>query len=535
MDRLRALVGLRWRLELRAMRWAPERALGLALAVPALLLFSAFATVAVFVGTRALAASDPGLLLPVGSLLATVVGVFWLLSPLITGVALSETHDVSRVLHFPVAPATLVAASLAANLAQPAVLAKMPIVLGVAVGAADRLSQWPLTLLGVGLTFAFILAADQLLTLLMHGLSRNRRVRDVALFTGLALGFALSLLPLLFFSAGAPPLRALRGLVIDGDLLALSPFAWGVRAALHAGRGDTAGFLGWGVAGVAAVGVALAASAALLRRLYRGELDLGGAVEAGRGAPARMPLPGALGALVEKDLRMAWRDPALKATLLVGMAGPLLFLFFILQARGPGGVGRGLFLLAAFVGAASFGGNAFGLERRGIALLMSLPVDRWRILVAKNLTGLALRLPGLMVVVVAGLVVAPVYLPAALTAALCGAMLAAAGDNYFSVLFPVAVPEPGKTLSGGAGRRGLGAAALGAMMFAASLALAAPFLLLAWLPVLFETPLLWLGSLPLALAGAASVYAMLVAGAARLLERREAEVLERILASAGDA
>jgi hypothetical protein len=53
--------------------------------------------------------------------------------------------------------------------------------------------------------------------------------------------------------------------------------------------------------------------------------------------------------------------------------------------------------------------------------------------------------------------------------------------------------------------------------------------LLAWLPRLFAMPWLWLVTLPLALAGAAAVYAMLIAGAERLLLRREPEVLERIL------
>ena len=42
-------------------------------------------------------------------------------------------------------------------------------------------------------------------------------------------------------------------------------------------------------------------------------------------------------------------------------------------------------------------------------------------------------------------------------------------------------------------------------------------------------PWLWMVTLPLALAGAAAVYAMLVAGAEKLLRRREPDVLERIL------
>jgi ABC-2 type transport system permease protein len=533
-DRLIALVALRWKLELRAMRWAPERLVGLLVALPMLLLMSAFGAAAVFFGVRSLASSDPEVLLPLASLAATVVGLFWLLSPLLTGVALSETHDVTRLLHFPVPSRTLVASSLLANLVQPAVLAKIPILLGVAVGASASMAAWPAAFAGVALSFAFILAADQVATLVLHGLFRNRRARDIGLFVGLAFGFVLSLLPVLFFAAGLPRLGALRRLLVERDVFVLSPFAWGVRAAIHAGRGESAAFAAYATAGTAAVALAMGVAALLVRRIHRGELDLGGPSAGVEGSPARMVLPGALGALLEKDLRIAWRDPALKATVLMSMAGPLLFLFFVFQTRGPQAFGRGLLLLAAFVGASSFGGNAFGMERRGIALLMSLPIERWRILAAKNAGALILRLPGLLVLAAGALVASPAYVAAALTVALCAALLASGVDNYYSILFPTSVPEPGKSLAGG-GRRGFGAAVVGAFLFTGSLVLAAPFLVLAWLPVIAGRPALWLVSLPLALAGAAAVYGMLVAGAAAVLERREPELLERMLASAGDA
>ena len=67
------------------------------------------------------------------------------------------------------------------------------------------------------------------------------------------------------------------------------------------------------------------------------------------------------------------------------------------------------------------------------------------------------------------------------------------------------------------------------LLLGVTLLLAAPFLFLAWLPLLLGRPVFWLATLPLALAGAAAVYAMLLAGAARLLERREPELMERIL------
>jgi hypothetical protein len=72
----------------------------------------------------------------------------------------------------------------------------------------------------------------------------------------------------------------------------------------------------------------------------------------------------------------------------------------------------------------------------------------------------------------------------------------------------------------------------GMLLLGAALLLAAPFAFLAWLPLLLGRPLLWLVSLPLALAGAAAVYAMLLAGAARLFSGREPELIERILGEA---
>src|SRR5207249_2288233 len=174
-------------------------------------------------------------------------------------------------------------------------------------------------------------------------------------------------------------------------------------------------------------------------------------------------------------------------------------------------------------------------EGRGISLLFGFPVDRWRVLVAKNLSGFALRLPGLATLLVMGsLLGPPALLPAAATGALCTFLVAAGSDNYASILFPMVAARPGHNPYGGsaAGSRGLGAAALGALFFAATLVVAAPFVFLAWLPMWLERPLLWILSLPLALAGAGAVYAMLVAGAARVLERREPDLLQRVLGEA---
>jgi ABC-2 type transport system permease protein len=532
-DRLIALVLMRWRLELRGLFRARERALTLLLVIPGMLLFAAAASFFVYAGVGALVRGDPDAVPGVLSLAVTGVGLMWALSPVLAGLAFTETHDLSRLLHFPLPLSTLVVSSLLANLLQPMVLAELPVAAALALALARGPAEVPLAVMGALSSLAFILVAAQCAGLVLHALSRNRRLQDLALFVGLGAGFLFSLLPLLFLS-GVRPLRGALRAALRADLFALSPFAWGVRAAVRAGEGDVAGFLLWEGAQVAALAAGVAACALLVGRIYRGELSLG--PSARRAAVrARMRLGGAIGALVEKDLRSAWRDPALKATLMMSLVGPLLFLVFLVRTSAYGSAGSSLLMLAAFVGASAFGSNAFGLERRGVALLMGFPVARWRILVAKNLAALTLRLPGLLVVLAAAFFLAPVaYLPAALTVALCTMLVSAAADNYVSVLFPMAAPAPGGNPFGGsaAGGRGLGSALMGALLFAATMLLAAPFVFLCWLPALLDTALLWGLTLPLALAGAVATYALLVAGAEKLLRGREPEVLERILSEA---
>lgn len=527
MDRLIGLVLLRWRMDLRGLRRRPERAAGVVLLLPLLLLSTAFATGFVYVGARSVAAHEPDLLLPLVSVIATAIGAFWILSPMLTGLALGETHDLTRLLPFPIPFWNLVASSLLANVLQPLVLAKVPVVIGLAAALARTPEALPLTLIGVGLSFVFMLAAVQLSSLVLMALARRRRFQDLALFVGLGLGFLLSVAPLVLLTAGPGPLRTLERMLLARDVFALSPLAWGVRAAVHAGRGEAGPFAVYATASLLGIGAALALSTAVIRRIHRGELDLGDYAAARPGPAARMRFSGPLGALLEKDLRMAWRDPALKASLFMGLVSPLLFLFFVTQASGGLG-GRSVLGLAMVMGFSVFGTNTFGLERRGIGLLMGFPVARWRILVAKNIASATLRAPSVLTVLVVTAVLAPALLPAAATVSLVGLAVSAGIDNYASILIPHPAPEPGRA-PGAAGSRGLGTMVISALLLFTALVAASPFVFLAWLPLLLGRAALWALTLPLALAGAAAMYAMLVAGAAALLSRREPEVLERIL------
>jgi ABC-2 type transport system permease protein len=532
-DRLIALVLLRFRLEVRAMLYARERRVGLVLAVPFLFLFASLGSIVAYAGVRSVASAEGDVVAPLLSAVATGLGVFWILSPLLTGFALAETHDLTRLVHFPIPLPTLALSSLIANLAQPTVLAEVPIALAIAAALGEG-GTFTLAAAGVLSTLLFFLAASQAAGLVLHALTRNRRLHDAALFLALGLGFALSLLPMLILAGGLRPVAGgLARAALRSDVFVFSPFAWGARAAVHGGRGDLAPFAFWLAAQWLAIGAAVGVSVLLIKRIYRGELKLG--IAAARAASrARMWLPGATGALLEKDLRVAWRDPALKATLFMGLAAPLVFFVIVTQTGALGRTGTGLLVLATYIGMATFGSNAFGMERRGVALLLGFPLARWRVLLGKNLGGVLFRVPALLALTVAGALLEPTYLPAALTIAACAMMVAAGADNYISILFPVAAPEPGRSphAAGAAGGRGLVTALLSAALFAGAMLLAAPFVLLAWLPVLAGDLAWWWIALPLALLGAAATYALLVGGAEQLLLRREPELLERILGEA---
>jgi ABC-2 type transport system permease protein len=442
---------------------------------------------------------------------------------------LTETYDLRQVVHFPVSFPTLAVSSLIANLFQPVVLSELPVTLAFALALAGVTPRLPLACFGALLSLLSMLAAAQTVGFTLQALSRHRRVRDLLLSFGLLLGFSASFVPLVLLSHGGPLLARLARLLVVTDLFRLSPLAWGVRAGAYGAQGDALLFGAFALLSVSFSLGCMLASSLLVSRIYRGELDLG---PAGRSdVTARMLFAGPVGAVIEKDLRCAWRDPALRMLLMIGLTGPLLLLFFLAQSGRTTRGGGGLLLLAVFVGVSIFGGNVLGFERRGIGLLLSFPVPRWRVLVAKNLGMALLRLPHVAMVALASVLMAPLSaVPAVLVALAVTLLIAAGADNFLSILFPVPVPAPGQSPHAGAsGGRGLGAVAISSLFLTGAVTLAAPFIFLAWLPRLLERPGLSFVSLPLALAGAAAAYAMLVAGAARLFERREPELLERIL------
>ena len=287
MDRLIALVGLRLKLEIRSFLGRRERVASLAVLLPGLLLGTVMMSGLAWLGVTALARAQPGLVLPALSAVATAVGLLWALSPLLAGMALTETHDLTRLLSFPVPFRTLLASSLVANLLEPAALAKLPVVVVACAALGGPLASRPLVLL------------CGLLGLRPHASHRpdggtrpprplaQPKAHDLLLFVGIGLGFVVSLFPLLLLSGGGRTTAgaAVRA-VLMRDVFAFSPWAWGVRGAIHASRGETLAALSLALATCLALLAVVAANAVVARRLYEGALELGPpAGGSGGGAP----------------------------------------------------------------------------------------------------------------------------------------------------------------------------------------------------------------------------------------------------------
>jgi hypothetical protein len=269
--------------------------------------------------------------------------------------------------------------------------------------------------------------------------------------------------------------------------------------------------------------------AALVAYLGRTEVSQGPSRSGGKGLRAKS----VIGTLVEKDLRLAWRDPALRMSLAAGLIGPLLVL--LLLSGGGAAVGPvSAIFLGAFLGLTASGMNVFALERRAVTLLLAFPVPRWKLLVAKSVVQLLLRSP-----VVIGLLAAIALMGSARTAsaaaltALCVWLVGSGADGVVSVLHPLAFAAPGGSPTAHqAGVSGLASAGWAMARLAFVVVASAPFVFLVALPGLLEMPWLRLGALPLAMAGSLAVHVMLVGAAERLLLSREASVLARAVGSA---
>ncbi len=319
------LVGLRLRLGLREASGRRGLLVGVLAAAPGLGIGSLVMAAFVFLGVRALGRAEPAALAPVLSALATAAGLMAVVAPLAGSISPTDIPDIVRLRHFPVRPVTLVTAHLVASIGHPLVLVQSLLPLAAAAGVAGSGLGFVAAAMGFLTSWATIVAATQLVQLALTLWARQPRLRDWLLLLGAPVGMALGLLPFLVLGLGPHRLFALHALVVEHDVFAWSPLAWGARAAVLGAQGHVLAWsLQMALALLAFIGV-LGGMAALVAYLGRTEVSQGPSRSGGKGLRAK----GVIGTLVEKDLRLAWRDPALRMSLAAGLIGPLLVLLLL--------------------------------------------------------------------------------------------------------------------------------------------------------------------------------------------------------------
>ena len=514
MNRLLLLLGLSWRTRLRGFSSAGASSILVVLGG----LFYLALTCAMGVGAYlALSQSRGGRVerfADLASLVVTMFGVFFLTRPLIlTNLSGSSLQN---LLHLPIRRSELLGYSLLTGVVTPLLL-ESPVLIGAGLGAAAHPALILVTLPLALLSHLTLLAGAHAMSLFAILIARRTWVSDLARVFAFSVFFLPSLLN---YQSVREFLRPLAGPVAQ-----LSPLGWAARAAVYAGAGDVKQSLGFAVPAVLLLFGIAVLSLTLLNRILAGEGEDRIEKQAQTPRPARVLLPGALGALVETQLRTQLRTPAARMALLM----PTLMMgLFALSLSRPGQTPGSAFAMVVFL--SLIGGNAFLVIGRGVALILGTPVSRASILVASDVSGFLFRLPPLLAIVAvtawrggADSAFSMVALALALVPISMGV------QHFVSILRPFALPRD--RFNPFAQRVDARQSSNGVLSLLATLAtglIAAPFLFLLWLSARLDGAYRS-GLLALSCLGALAAYAVLIAVAERLFVKRELRVLEVLL------
>ena len=480
----------------------------------------------------------------------TALYLWGLLVPLL-GYAWIETSALAPLMHYPLSPRQLFLGNLVAAVAQPSVLATLPLFLVLALS--------PLTIIGglvgllaVGLLLVHLLGMSQILTLLVTTALASRRVRDLGLIIVALIPFVMALVWLFaaHWAESDHPAK-LQTLVEHPGWSAVAwlPSGWAALAMQGAREGQVGAVaVGLGLLGAAVAGTLVLGGRVVERAAWseEGGDSTGGAVPR-RAARAwvrfRDPV---FEALVNKDLLLQWRDPRMRlmlaGTVFTAVLLVVIHTFFIgreVDATLDAVVVRPALLvggatLLVLTEAAQLM-NAFGYEGRGLAAVLATPAPRWKVLAAKNMA-----LVGLMSVLNAGtlFVLGVVFGRLQMALLIWGItvvalVLLAAGGNVVSVLLPYPVvglrrraarPTP---VWRAVFTEVLKMVALGAVLVVA----APPVVVIAALWVWH--PLASVGAAAVAVVYAAALYTLTLAGGSVLLQAREATLAQAVAVAEG--
>lgn len=485
---LKTILWLRWRLTRN--QWAKGGGIGGALAAivaVVTLLMSAGGLLGGFAaGAFGLRTADPFVIMVVWLALTAGFLFFWIVG-LITDLQRSESIDLQRLMHLPVQLGQIFTVNYVASLLAVSVFLYVPAAIGLSAGLAVSRGPRMLLMIPLALSMVFMITA---LTYLLRGWlatlmsnPRRRRAIVMALTMGLILIFQA---PNIYFNVirrderkerksetsdqrkarQAQELSELKGLL---QWQVAVPPLWvsGASLPLTEGRPLPAALGLIGCAGIGVLG---------LRRAYRGTLRFyqGDSGSRAAAAPATVPVArprardatGARTALVERvlpgvpeqsaaigaatfqamlrapEIKMQWGTSFL-IMLIVG--GPILFRS---AAKIPGWAGpfiaTGVVVFQMFT-MIGFVANQFGFDRDGFRAYVLSPVERWKILLGKNLASFpvaAIFAVVLMSVLAWWLRLSPLTYAATLLQLVVAVTCAAIAGNLMSILVPYRI-NPG--------------------------------------------------------------------------------------------
>lgn len=471
---------------------------------------------------------------------------FWVVG-LLTEIQRSESLDISKLLHLPVSLGRVFAFNYASSWVSLSILITLPGLMALSVGLTVSLGPRLLLLIPVIAGFFFLATAA---TYLVRGwlvllMSNERRRRAIVVTTSL-LAVLFFQLPNFYFNimrerpgfskAKAPEWLAAAHGVLPPLWVGASAASL-VRGGVWPAAGATAGF---GVFGVLAL---LASYHGTLRGL-RGsnrprKKKVAGTVRPSRLISWEIPgLPEGLSAVALATLRSHLRAPEVKMALFGQVVMSLVFGFLLFRSAGktPGVLqsAAGTILASlSLAGATQLLFNQFGFDRDGFRSYLLAPMSRSNLLLGKTLAAFPLIAGTGFLILLSGMVfrvLAPAAFLSAVLTLLAGYLLFSVLGNWLSIAAPY------KVLAGAVKPTKV-PPRVTFLLFAGVLVSPVAGAVL-FLPTLLELTAGWLGwpaVLPWKLGGscllvavAGGLYALTLPPLARLLERREKEILTEV-------
>ncbi|WP_282205981.1 transporter [Kitasatospora fiedleri] len=369
---VRALVALKLRLLRNGLRRTPGLAAGYVLGLVVGLLFGLGAATGLAVLHGRAGAADAAAVLVAG------LTASWAAMPLFF-FSSDESADPTRLTMLPLRPAVLLRGTLLGGLVGPGPLVSLLLLAGAAVAAGRGAASAVVAVLAVPLTLLVLVALIRAVGAANARMLSSRRGKDFAVFGGL-------LFAVLAQGGNLALQSSLNGSGPGVDLSVLHPYASVVRWLPPVAAIDAVRSAGEGAYPVAAGQLLLTAAllAGLLRWWLRSLRDLmvsgdsstllersptASARAAGRW---RLLPPGRVGAVAQRQLRYAWREPRAKAAVFTGIGMTAVFsVLSVVQGWGS------VYVIA--VGGLMLGlqaGNLFGMDGSGFWMIAATLATR---------------------------------------------------------------------------------------------------------------------------------------------------------------